>query len=76
MGDVQRVRDDLDREHPRHAALGVEDGREAALLIKSINAADMPEPAAELQLAASDHPTVRVVDVALADSERFALQSP
>jgi glycosyltransferase involved in cell wall biosynthesis len=49
------------------------DGREAVLLIKSINAANVPEAAAELDRAASDHPAVRVVDIALPASERLAL---
>jgi glycosyltransferase involved in cell wall biosynthesis len=49
------------------------DGREATLLIKSINAANLPEAAAELQLAASEHPAVQVVDLALTASERLAL---
>jgi glycosyltransferase involved in cell wall biosynthesis len=49
------------------------DGREATLLIKSINAADLPEAAAELELAASDHPAVQVVDITLPGLERSAL---
>lgn len=49
------------------------DGRDAALLIKSINAADMPEAAAELSRAASGHPSVHVVDIAVPGPERLAL---
>jgi glycosyltransferase involved in cell wall biosynthesis len=49
------------------------DRRKATLLIKSINAANLPEAAAELELAASGHPSIQIVDVALSASERSAL---
>jgi glycosyltransferase involved in cell wall biosynthesis len=48
-------------------------GHEATLLIKSINAVDLPEAAAELELAASGHPGVHIVDVALPGPQRLAL---
>ncbi|MGH2866224.1 MAG: glycosyltransferase family 4 protein [Solirubrobacteraceae bacterium] len=49
------------------------EAHEATLLIKSINAADLPEAAAELELAASGHPGIHVVDVALPGPQRLAL---
>jgi glycosyltransferase involved in cell wall biosynthesis len=48
-------------------------GRNATLLIKTINAATYPETAAELVAAASGHPAIQVVDIALPASERAAL---
>jgi glycosyltransferase involved in cell wall biosynthesis len=49
------------------------DGHSGFLLIKSINAATLPEVAAELGRAASRHPAVRVVDATLTASERLSL---
>jgi len=48
-------------------------GREATLVIKTINAASIPETAADVAAAASDHPAIHVVDIALPASERAAL---
>jgi glycosyltransferase involved in cell wall biosynthesis len=45
----------------------------ASLLIKSINAANVPQRAAELASAAAAHPHVQVVDVALPDAGRLSL---
>jgi glycosyltransferase involved in cell wall biosynthesis len=49
------------------------DGRDATLVIKTINAASLPEVAADLDAAASDHPAIHVVDTALPAPERAAL---
>jgi glycosyltransferase involved in cell wall biosynthesis len=49
------------------------DDHRATLLVKSINAENMPGSAAELQRAAAAHPHVQVVDVALPDAERLSL---
>ncbi len=48
-------------------------GRKATLLIKTINAHNLPETAAELVAAASSHPAIHVVDVSLPAQERAAL---
>jgi glycosyltransferase involved in cell wall biosynthesis len=49
------------------------DGRDASLLIKTINRAGMPAAAAEVSAAAGDHPAVQVIDVALSAADRSAL---
>ena len=46
---------------------------DATLLIKTINAVNLPTVAAELALAASAHPGVHVIDAALSATERGAL---
>jgi glycosyltransferase involved in cell wall biosynthesis len=49
------------------------DGRDATLLIKTINAHNVPATAAELLAAASSHPAIHIVDISLGARERAAL---
>ena len=49
------------------------DGAKAALIVKTINAADAPVRHAELQAAAGRHPAIQVTDRVVSGAERSAL---